>query len=208
MSFRDKAQIVVVSVVIALALAAGSYYFVAGPSLGPGGIRGGTDDQPIIMAGGSLYIGTGETAKFKAVGDTLDYTEGYKVFRVDVVDMSENGETWPVGAAGSGQIDIEYCRLDNTTGQCSSQTDKVTMTFYNNVSPQVISIKNSLTGKPISKARRMMPTLRTHPRKRWTMFKVRVKVEGTVDKGYECGPDSECEVVVHTCTSGTNCVAS
>ena len=212
MSFREKAQIVVVSVAVALALAAG-FFYVSGritsptePSLGPGRILTPTDDQPIVMTGGSFYIGTGDTATFRAAGDYLEYKSGYKVFRIDVLDKSNMNTMTDVLADASGQIDIVYCNLNGS--QCTpNQTDTVKMLFNNNVANPVIRIENTLSDRPIGKARRILPTLRTHTRKRWTMSSVKVTI-GTTMQTFTCEDDSECEIVVHTCTSGTGCMAS
>jgi hypothetical protein len=208
MSFREKAQIVVVSAAIALALSAGLYYFLAGPSQGPGRILNPNDDQPIIMAGGSFYIGTGFTAKFrpaKSDDGSLYYTERYQVFRIDVLDKDDKNSMQDVDQSqGEGSIVMEYCG----NAQCNNnQKDIVTMAFFNNPAAQkVITITNDTTNnKPISKARRMLPSLRTHRRKQWTLLTVTVKVVGEQDKTYKCESESECEVEVHTCLAGYTC---
>ena len=222
MSSREKAQIVVVSVAIALALAVGFYYVVGriSTAFGPGGTGGGSDDEPIIMAGGSLYIGTGDTATFnpaKTDDGFLYYHEGYRVFRIDVTDMGDERKEHPVNQAYShGEIVVAYCKNRNCNSK--NQADTVTMTFDNRATDPVIKIGNTLEdqqGKrtPISKAPRMLPTLRTHWRKDkdWTIYSVMVtetndndgsKYEHTTDK---CGPYSECEVVVHTCLTTNPC---
>ena len=199
MSFREKAQIVVVSVAIALALAAGLYYFVGGPSLGPG-IFNPNDDQPIIMAGGSFHIGTGLEVGLDSDGKKL-YRNGYKVFQIDVTDKDDILTTV---YGQQGVIDILYCRL-NVLNNCSDRRDTIKLSF-NNSGAGVIDITNDLEGKYIGKAPRLLPNLRSHMRKNWTMFSVTVTVSGSLPKEYKCGSDSECEVVVHTCLDGQTCM--
>jgi len=183
------------------------------------------------MAGGSLYIGTGSTAEFKPNGDYLYYTKNYQVFGIDVMYQDDKEEKPDVHREkGEGRIEVVYCRVNNM-GACinPNQKDIVKMTFDNRVTttnPEpVIKIENSLkapngtTRIPISKAPRMLLNLRSHMRKGWKFREVTAVItdhSGITPVTKTWGPyvchvpqnppqddESECEVVVHTCTPMT-----
>ena len=187
MSFREKAQLVVVSVAITLTLAAGLYYLVNAFLAGP---RGGADDAPILIAGGSLYLGTDLPAVFKpdANKQKLVYESGYEVYSIDVTDNRDVTTPYPVTAgSGTATIVITYC---NTL--CVNK-DVVTINVDNRLDPAV-TITNS--PKNIGKAPRLLPNLWTHRRKGWHIDEVKLKV-GTQEPDVDCD-NSECDIVVQT----------
>jgi len=188
MSFREKAQIVVVSVAIALALAAGFYYLAPGF---PGGSRGGADDAPILIAGGSLYLGTDLPAIFTpADKKTLVYSAGYKVYGIEATDKDDNTVPYTLDKdSGTATITISYCK----NSSCNDK-DEVTMDV-NNSSDPAITIKNS--AENIGKAPRLLPNLWVHARRHGKIEVVKLIVNKMTKPDVKCD-ESECNIVVQT----------
>ena len=200
MSPIEKVQVVLLSVVTAAAISLG-----VGKWMAPGNQRidtiGPNDDAPIIMAGGSLYLGTGPDGVLKPDGNGLAFTSGFKVFGVDFTDQNDTTQSAVTAdvSGKAGALIVTYCKND-----CSNpaQTDVVTLNF----DPNSISISNTLASHPISRMPKLLPTLRLHMRKRWKMSSVELKIAGaTFGTVAQCGNDSECNVVVHTCKQGIGC---
>jgi hypothetical protein len=173
-----------------------------------------TDDAPIIMAGGSLYIGTGTDGVFNrdSAKATLVYTAGLKVFGIDLINKEDALQqlTEADVSSATGRVDLTYCKLQLTIPPappaCSGNSDTVTLTFDNTSTGGPIVISNKLSVK-IGAAPRILPTLWMHMRKGWTLFHVEATA-GTTTKKADCGSGSECNIVVHTCLKGTGCTAS
>jgi hypothetical protein len=195
MTFREKAQLVTVSVVLALALAAGLYQAVK--PKGPHGLSG-TDDAPIIMAGGSLTIGTEnftftiDSTNHKLLADPL-----LKVFQIDLFDQNDNLQKIPpVPIDAVGDVVVSYCGV--YANPCTAPYDKVLIHFEKS---KPIEISN--TKKNIENAARVLLNLRMHRRKHWVMSHVTVNFTGlTKPVEADCGPDGECSLIIHTCQNG------
>src|SRR5262245_30789541 len=123
MSFREKAQIVAVSVAIALAVAAGFYYYQTGrtanPVAGPDVVV--PDDAPILIAGGSFYIGTRPDVPLNSDGRKL-YRNEYKVYQIDLTDKDDAATEIKDIVSKEGVVEILYCRL-NLLNNCSERRD-------------------------------------------------------------------------------------
>ncbi len=194
MPFKEKVQVVTISVVIALAAAAGLYQFVQprGPhALGPG------DDAPIIIAGGSLLIGTSDVLTFNPDPSKpqLNYSSPMQVFQIDVFHVSGGGSevsnSANVTAGAPGTVVMNYCKNQN----CSGPSDTVTLHWDANKN---VWIDNSLS--TIQKSSRLLPNLRIHSRKKWMLVNVSVNGGTAVDCG--TGNQDDCTIVVHTCIGG------
>ncbi|HXA52744.1 MAG TPA: hypothetical protein VNV86_20650 [Candidatus Acidoferrum sp.] len=198
MSLKEKVQVVLLSVVtaVAISMAVGKMFFA---KIRP--FSGGSEDAPIIMAGGSLYIGTGPDGVFQPNGNTLAFTSGFKVSSIELTDQNDNTQTAVENdvAGKTGAIIVTYCKSNCAQG---NGTDTVTLNF----DPNSITVSNTLPGHPISKMSKILPTLREHMRKHWNMVSVELKINGaTFGNVAQCGNDSECDVVIHTCLAGTGC---
>jgi len=217
MSSREKIQVIVISVVLAavLAIVVGRLFpsqTVAPP--GPTGTKpdttGDTDDAPIIMAGGSIFIATDSKASFDPVTDAgrkyLKYTSGYRVSRIELVDKKDDEEkvtAAQIKQAKRGSIEIDYCVIkkanqeDNDT--CTAnKTDTLTFTFDNDTTPPLIDLKNVHT-KQVGRALKMSPTLWRFKIQDLMLFKVRAKLNGQQVAKANCGRHGECEILIHTC---------
>lgn len=205
MPFRQQAQLVIVSVGISLALAGGFYLAVIRQELARTRHRlGSGEDAPIVMAGGSLYIGTSDTLTFNANGTQLNYSSPMQVFQVDVfyyLNDAEQKDTRNVAAGTAGNVELAYCK----NGNCSSAQNKDTVTISWDANKN-ISIQN--TANTIQNSSRILPNLRFHSRHKWSL--VSVSVNGGTAISCGAGGESECTVLVHTCQggAGVNCVAS
>jgi hypothetical protein len=199
MPFKEKVQLVLVSTIAAVVLTLGAIRLFQTKIFQP--TVGGTDDAPIIMAGGSLYIGTGPDGVFQPSGNTLAFTSGFKVFGIELTDQNDNTQTAVENdvAGKTGAIIVTYCKSNCAQ---ANDTDIVTLNF----DPNRINVSNTLAGHPISRMSRILPTLREHMRRHWKMVSVELKIGGvTFGSVAQCGSDSECDVVIHTCQAGTGC---
>jgi hypothetical protein len=168
MLFKEKVQIVLVSTILAVALTLGAIRLFQTRIFQP--TSSGSDDAPIIMTGGSLYIGTGSAGVFQPSGNSLVFTPGFKVFGVSLTDQNDNTQTAVENdvAGKTGTIIVTYCKSNCAPG---NDTDIVTLNF----DPNSISVSNTLPGHPISKMSRILPTLREHMRRHWNMASVELK---------------------------------
>jgi hypothetical protein len=161
-------------------------------------VVGGTDDAPILIAGGSLYFGTDVPASFtpNANKDTLYYTTGYKVYRIDATDV--NDVTAPYTVTSKATIVISYCKNANNC----NEKDEVTVQVDNSQDPAV-TITNS--SRNIGKAPRLLPNLWVHPRKNWDVAIVKLTVDQMTKPDVVCrdsgnGRESECNIEIQTKT--------
>jgi hypothetical protein len=196
---KEKVQVVLWSVVASLA-AVGIIKWVLSVNQSIQSL-GATDDAPIIMAGGSLYVGTGPDAVFQPNGNALNFTSGFKVFGVDIVDQNDAMQSAAEADVRNktGALIVTYCKSNCNN---AAETDTVTLNFDANS----IAMVNTLSGHPISKMPKILPTLRTHMRRKWRLVSVELKINNTTFGSVaQCGDSSECSVVVHTCQAGTGC---
>jgi hypothetical protein len=216
MKTGEKIQVIVISVVLAVVLAIlyGRIYpsQTVAPGPGPTEIKpdrgGDTDDAPIIMAGGSILIGTDANGTFTRADDQgrriLKFEDKFKVFQIDLTDKQGHTTTIPATdlLAKVGKIEIDHC-MANAQDQCVGQKDTVTLNFNNG--PGAISLRND-HGKQIGKANRVLPTLWRHKIDQFVMLAVRVTIEGVEAATAACGKGADCDVVIHTCRNFANCV--
>jgi hypothetical protein len=169
--------------------------------------RGDTDDAPIIMAGGSILIGTDSNGTFKRADDGgrryLKFDDGFKVFQIDLTN--QEGYTKTIYAvdllAKVGKVEIDHCMVPQDA--CVGQKDTVILKFDNGTG--TITLKNDHR-KQIGKANRVLPTLWRHKIDQFVMLAVRVKIEETEVAAAACGKSADCDVVIHTCKNFANCV--
>lgn len=205
MPFKDQFKIVAVSVLFSLILAAGLFKLIKPETslhrLGAG------DDAPIVMAGGSLFVGTYEGFEFQpdqALPSQLNYSANMQVFGVDVWYLDNNGnlqlDHTDVASGSRGTVTLSYCKNANCNG---INVDTITLNWNANKQIWIVSSLN-LLGKGSS----LLPNLRVHPRKKWLLRNVAV-AGGVSALNRDCGGDSECNVIVHNCAGGGGviCVA-
>jgi hypothetical protein len=206
MKFKEQAQLVTLSVVISLALVAALYQAVKpAPNANNHGLGAG-DDAPIVMAGGSLYIGTSGTLTFAPDQNhtKLNCSSQMQVFKVDVFNYVNGVETpnpTNVAAATAGKVDFAYCN----NGKCDNaqHTDTVTINWDANK-----NIWISDTAGTIQNSSLILPNLRFHSHHKWSLLNVSVNGGNPIDCGKNA--ESECTVIIHTCQggNGVTCVAS
>lgn len=203
---KENTLTVVVSVAAALA-AAVLYDKIVNPTSAPGA----GEDAPILMAGGSLYIGSHEYHHFKPVSNTLvlydatntQVTDRY-VDRVDVTDPTDVVTSYPPSTTSTPQnvtVNINYCNNDNT--KCDSVT--LAYAYTNGTGAFTISDVLSVDASkhPITRAHWALTNLLMHPRKNWQITGITVTTDSAVQTSCATG---ECSVVVHTCKiGGTSC---
>jgi len=191
MSFTEKATLVGVSVGISALLAWGISKSISE------GTRGGSDDAPIIVGGGSLYFGTGALATFTRVSDDeLRFAPDFKVSAIDWIDSDGKTGSVPV-LLNEGNITVKFCGNQNCTG--AGNVDMVRLSFKPG-SP--ISLTNELKG--VGNSHRLLPNLWRHPKKNWTVDSMAITVGVGVPMPVKC-LESACGVYVHSCTDGKLC---
>jgi hypothetical protein len=207
MPFKDQFKVVAVSVLFSLMFAFGLFKLVS-PKIGLHTTLGPADDAPIVMAGGSLFIGTYEGFAFQpdsTLPAQLDYSANMQVFGVDIgyLDSSTgklNIDHTDVSSGSAGAVTLSYCKNANCSGVQNVDTINLNWSPSN-----PISITSSLN--LLSQGSRLLPNLIVHPRKKWLLRHVNV-TGGTTTLDRDCGTESECNVIVHNCTggSGVTCV--
>jgi hypothetical protein len=206
MPFKERAQLVIVSVLISLALAAAAYLVIRPVNLSSDG------DAPIIMAGGSFHIGTSYLFTFKtamwptsAPEPALLYWDGQtsarKVFQVDVIYFV-NGVLTPttIPITNPTTVDLKYCKTKN----CNAAYDTVTIK-WDGTDLWIVSKDDQNRNNTFAKLSRLTSNLRVHSNKNWYLSDV--KVDGTQ---FICdndgGKQETCQVVIHNCKVGSTCI--
>jgi hypothetical protein len=187
MSFAEKARVVAVSVVVSLLVGGGLYEFFK--------IRQSGDDSPILIAGGSLYLGTDLVHQLKSMNDEYlllaepkgDPTQVAKVTSLEVTDSDDNVKSYP--ASGATRIELTY--------GSAFYSDKVTLEF----DPRAYTIKISdLDGDkkhPLAHSPAILPNLRMHPRRGGGIKQLSVYPDGMKEEPVKCDK-GDCSVIVHT----------
>ena len=187
MSLTEKIQVVVISVIIALALAGGLYVVLPGQRVPVGA----GDDAPILIAGGSLFLGTHSEFQLKAslTGNALQFADlkGVQVFdryvnSIDSIDATGGVASYP--ASGAARVEINYTGNDTITLEYDPATHYITIT-------------NTDTNHYISKTHRVLTNLRA--RKGGKIQNIDLFPDGSTPHRVDCGADGECSVTVHTC---------
>ena len=136
MTFAEQATVVGVSVVVSLLIGAGVYEVVKPatpvvPDVRP--LRAPGDDAPIIMAGGSLYIGHHPDFSFTPDSTNhhqLNYSQAMQVSKIDVTSFDASGNlqdsATSVSSGQAGSVTLKYCR----NASCNAnQTDLITLAW-------------------------------------------------------------------------------
>ena len=162
---------------------------------GPKTKAGGGDDEPVVVAGGSTYIGTPSGHRFDpdSTGRLVHSDPNRYVTSVEVIDKDDNPLT-PVPTFNNQPvtIDITYCRI-GTGHACVSGTSE-TVTLKTVTLGQGLTISSDRT-KMARSPKMIPPNLLTHPRRKKTMRDV--SLNGT--KVADCYDDGECSITIHYC---------
>ena len=191
MEAKDKIQVIVISVILSLAIAALYSWFRSPGSPGQGLRRDSADDSPIMVTGGSLYLGTDTGYQLYASGDNLQFADlnaspvlNRKITAVEASDTGGNLNTYP--ASGATRVVVDYKGPDET----------ITLAF--DPTTYAITMTNGKMGNgAISRVtRKVLPNLRV--RKNGKIDKIHIYADGSTETQVDCGNDSDCGVVIHT----------
>lgn len=185
-------------------------------------LGGGSGDEPIMMAGGSMYISTSPnyTDDFapNAGGDLVHSANTAFVRKLEVTDSSEN--VYPFSFDGSMQvkIDIAICRL-NEMGNCRSAGPDggLETVEFQTTSTQPGSMNQGLKitsitaagvqTTPMARSLRLLPHLWVHPRRKKSIQSISVTgaASGTPLPAGLCQPDGDCSMIIHYCPNNADC---
>jgi hypothetical protein len=157
------------------------------------------DDQPIVVAGGSMNFIAPVGLAF--VADTpnksLDFTApaGTQITKVDVIDPNDALNSYPIAPNTNPQVKITY---DKKKGG-GSDPEVVTIS-----APKGTDLTITSDTKDMSTAHSNSDRFWSHPKKHKSISKVQVGTNSPVS----CGNDGECSVVIHYCTTavGVQCI--
>jgi hypothetical protein len=157
------------------------------------------DDQPIVVAGGSInFIApSGYAFVADAVTKSLRYTApvGTAIIKVDVIDFNDTDNSYTIGSGTDPNIQITY---DKKKGGGGNDPETVTISAPAGADLLITADKTDMSTSHMNSDR-----FWSHPKKHKSMSKVQVGVNPAVS----CGNDGECSVVIHYCTTapGVKC---
>jgi hypothetical protein len=210
------------SVVPALAAAVGvligvlaAYHWVS-PPIPPNPFhKEDAADEPIYMAGGSMYITTAPSQydDFYPNGtdlvhwnyQTMMATQRY-VRKVEVQDPMDQVYSFSFNGQSKAQIEIKFCR--STGGICFSSFETVTFA----TSGMISNSKNqglglSSNGTHMANSINLLPHLWMHPRSKKSIDTISVMgySQGMALPDGLCRPYGECRVTIHYCSTNADC---
>jgi len=174
------------------------------------------DDEPIIMSGGSMYIGNhpgGILANYQINADhgahrLVHSDQSLYVKRVDVTDTNDNTTFYPASgqltAADTVKIDLTYCKLVPSGGNLDcDQTSTETVTFQTVTGSQGLVITS--TAADMDRSTHLLPNLWAHRRRHRKIKNITTTIGTGQPDTKSCLPDGECSIVIHYCTLSTDC---
>lgn len=199
MSLTARVQVVVFTSILTLVISIAVHNYVAGNVSQTSinaivkGVRGGggSDDAPIIMAGGSFYVATGTLAMFTDNSTQLNYTSGFLASAIDIIDDAGTPSSSAVNGSTHTLL-LHFCKNSNCGGLAADKED--------------ITLTMSTSGIVLSNGRKNIEklggTLWRHKMRKWVLLSV------TVDSGnpISCAGELSCLIVVHSCMDGVGCL--
>jgi hypothetical protein len=158
------------------------------------------DDQPIVVAGGSMNliapVGLAFVADTGKQALTLTAPAGTVITKVDVIDPNDTPRSYPITGGTDPQIKITY---DKKKGGSGSDPEVVTISASHGTDLAITS-----DTKDMSTAHSNSDRFWSHPKKHKSISKVQVGNNTAV----QCGNDGECSLVIHYCTTavGVTCI--
>lgn len=153
------------------------------------------DDQPITIAGGSLYLGSSK-GRFDSDGaDVLKHSEWRRyVTNIEITD--KDGKTIKPAYDPAKCLKLTYCKYKDR-GCDGANTETITLStdmYRQNL--KLTSDKHGI-GHPLP----LGSQLQEHPRRKWTLWKI--AYEGYAPS--ECGSDGDCSLYIHYCDIPNGC---
>ena len=161
----------------------------------------GGDDEPIVVAGGSLEIGSRNGFDPDAGGDLNKAHHTQKHRSVNRVEVLYNNPDKPGQDGGPAyteiipsqpqlvMIDITYCK-----NKCASTPDD-TVTFNTDGNSQNLGVSNSDKNRPIGKINPGSKKVK-HVEANWQVNQISVTVGSSPKTDYPCD-NGKCQVVLH-----------
>jgi hypothetical protein len=158
----------------------------------------GSDDEPILMAGGSMYISTPVGPDdFAPSGDDLQHQNTTRyVTKVEVRDANDVVYSYPFNGNNQAKIDVEFCK------NCAS--DKETVTFVTGAQNNQGLIVHS-DGSKMAHSIHLLPHLWVHRHHQKQIQSITVSGSTTTSPAKITCTDGDCLLTIHYCPMNANC---
>lgn len=163
----------------------------------PAPVPTGSDDEPILMAGGSMYISTPRGPDdFYPSGDDLQHQNTSRYVRkVEVRDADDGVHSYPFNGNNQAKIDVEFCK------NCAS--DKETVTFRTSAqNNQGLTIHSD--SSKMADSIQLLPHLWVHRHHQKQIQSITVSGSTTPSMKIPC-TDGDCVLTIHYCSMNADC---